>query len=482
MASEELLKAAVAGRQGTVIDGYALGERLNAGGTGYVYRVGAPPGRDPGFPLAMKLPAVGRGEPLEGIVGFEMELMIHPALTGPHVPRLVASGSLRTVPYLVMELVEGRGLVEWVERAPLAADEVARVGAALADALQALHAQEVVHHDVKPENVIVRPDATAVLLDFGFAHHARYPDLLAEEMRFAAGSAPYVSPEQLRGLRGDSRSDLFSLGAMLYELAVGERPFGEPNTAAGMRDRLWRIPTPPRGIRPDVPPWLQEIILRCLEPDVQSRYQSAALVAFDLRNPAQVDLTIRSRRLRAPGLLGQARRWWRARDPARLAALPPAPQPARVIMIAVDTSHPDDTRHPSIQWHARQAISTTAEHRVMCVSVVRAPALGEGPALGDTESGRQLDHLVRLGRWAEPLGLPPERLSLHVVQSADPAATLVELARSNHVDLIVLGAPAPSEKPLAWWRSVASGVTAAARCSVLVVRAPGEPDARGEPG
>src|SRR5205085_7319670 len=116
------------------------------------------------------------------------------------------------------------------------------------------------------------------------------------------------------------------------------------------------------------------------------------------------------------------------------------------------------------------AISTTAEHRVMCVSVVRAPGLGEGPALADTESGQHLGHLARLGHWAEPLGLPAERLSLHVVQSADPAATLVELARRNHVDLIVLGAPAPSEKPLAWWRSVASSVTASAPCSVLVVR------------
>lgn len=473
-----MLEAAIRGRPGTVIDGYALGDRLNAGGTGYVFRVSAPPGRDPGFPLAMKLPAVGRGEPLEGIVGFEMELMIHPALGGPHVPRLVASGSLRSVPYLVMERIEGSSLADWLGRAPLPADEVARLGAALADALQAVHAQQVVHHDVKPENVIVREDGTAVLLDFGFAHHARYPDLLAEELRFAAGSAPYVSPEQLRGLRGDPRSDLFSLGALLYELAVGEPPFGEPGTLAGMKDRLWRIPVPPRGLRPDVPAWLQEVILHCLEPGVDARYQSAALVAFDLRNPGQVALTMRSRHTHAPGVLGQARRWWRARDPARLAALPPGPQPSRVIMVAVDTSHPEDPRHPSIQWHARQAISTTAEHRVMCVSVVRAPALGEGQALGDTESGRQLDHLARLGLWAEPLGLPPERLSLHVVQSADPAATLVELARRNHVDLIVLGAPAPSEKPLAWWRSVASGVTAAAHCSVLVVRVPGEPDAR----
>jgi serine/threonine protein kinase len=477
VASEGLLEAAVAGRRGTIVDGYTLGERLNAGGSGYVFGVTPPAGRDPGFPVVMKLPAVGRGEPLAGVVGFEMELMIHPALTGPHVPRLVAAGDLRSVPYLVMELVEGRPLTDHVKAAPLPFEAVARLGACVADALQAVHAQHIVHHDLKPENVMLRPDGTAVLIDFGFAHHTRYPDLLAEEKRFAAGSAPYVSPEQLRGVRGDPRSDLFALGALLYELTIGEPPFGEPQTLAGMKDRLWRVPIPPRAVRADVPHWLQEIILRCLEPDVEARYQSAALVAFDLRNPGQLALTVRSQRLSGPGVFGQARRWWRARDPARLGALPTAPKPARVIMVAVDTSHPEDARHPSIQWHARQAISTTAEHRVMCVSIIRAPSLGEGRALGDTQSGQHLGHLARLRHWAEPLGLPSERLSLHVVQSPDPTATLVELARRNHVDLIVLGAPAPAEKMLAWWRSVASGVTAAAHCSVLVVRAPGEADA-----
>jgi nucleotide-binding universal stress UspA family protein len=150
-------------------------------------------------------------------------------------------------------------------------------------------------------------------------------------------------------------------------------------------------------------------------------------------------------------------------------------------MVAVDTSHPEDARHASIQWAARQALSTTAEHRMMCVSVIRA-GVGEGPGLADTESGQHLGHLARLREWVEPLGLPPERQSLHVVQSADAAATLVDLARRNHVDLIVLGAPAPSEKMLAWWRSVASGVTAAAHCSVLVVRAPTEAGARVDAG
>jgi serine/threonine protein kinase len=461
---------------GAVIDGYTLGERLNAGGTGYVFPVTPPPDRTPGFALVMKLPAIGRGEPAVGVVGFEMELMIHPALTGPHVPRLVAVGDLRTTPYIVMERVEGPALDTLLSRAPLGVDELSRIGAGIADALHSLHSQSTVHHDLKPENVILRPNGEAVLLDFGFARHERYPDLLAEETHFAAGSAPYVSPEQLRGWRGDPRSDLFALGAILYELATGEPPFGTPATLAGQRDRLWRIPIAPRARNPAVPPWLQEVILRCLEPEAQSRYQSAAHVAFDLRNPDQINLSVRSTRTGSPGFFRQARRWWRARDPSGTDT-PAALRPARVILVAVDTSHPEDPRHASIRRAAQQALSVAAEHRMMFVSVIRAAPLGEGSTLAETESGKHLDHLVRLRRWVEPLGLTAERQSLHVLQSADPAATLVELARANHADLIVLGAPAPSAM-LAWWRSVASSVTANAPCSVFVVRVP--EDAGGE--
>jgi nucleotide-binding universal stress UspA family protein len=460
---------------GTEWDGFRIGEPLHAGGTGYIYRVGAPAGRDPGFPLVMKVPAIGAGEPSIGLVGFEMELMIHPSLKGPHVPRFVAAGSLQALPYLVMERIEGESFAALRDRAPLAPAEVARAGAALADALQSLHEQGVIHHDVKPENGILRSDGSAALLDFGFARHAIYPDLIAEERQFEAGTAAYVSPEQLRGRRDDPRSDLYALGALLYELAAGEPPFGMPRTLAGMRDRLWRVPTPPRALNAAIEPWLQEVILRCLEPEPNWRYQSAAHVAFDLRNPAQVLLTGRARRLRGEGIWRQLGRWWRTRISPLAGLTPEAPQPAPVILVAVDTMHFGDERHPVIQWTVRQILSVAAEHRVMCVSVIRGGPLAEGRELAHTESGRHLEHLARLERWVEPLGLPANRLSLHAIASADPAATLVELARANHADLIVLGAPAPAEKLLGWWRSVASGVTANAHCSVHVVRVPSRP-------
>jgi len=455
---------------GADIDGYRVVGALHAGGNGFVYRVTAPEGRDPGFPLVMKLAAVGPGQPPLALVSFETEAAILRRLTGPYVPRWVEASELSTRPYLVMEYVEGVGLHTHTGRAPLPADEVARIGAALADALHSVHLQEVVHLDVKPENFIVRPGGEAVILDFGYAHHARYPDLLAEERHFAAGSAPYVSPEQLAGRRGDPRSDLFALGALLYELTVGEPPFGEPETYAGMRDRLWRAPVPPRALQPAVSPWLQEIVLHLLEVDAAKRYATAAHVAFDLRHPEQVALTERASRTRALGFAGQLARWWRA---SRARAPRPATRVhAPVIMVAVDTEHPEDDRLPALQSATRQLIAASADYRLMCVSVIEAAPLGEGPSLSDTASGRHLDHVIRLRHWAEPLGLPESRLSLHVVESGDAAETLVELASANHVDVLVLGAPRPGDKALGWWRSTASSVAADVHCSVHLARVP----------
>jgi len=235
-------------RPGAVIDGFRVAECIHNGGTGAIYSVLSPEDADPGFPLVMKVPRIGRGESTLGIESFEVEQMILPALRGPHVPRVAATGDVTTTPYIVMERIDGVSLASVVASGPRPPEEVTRIGAALADALQSIHSQDVVHLDLKPENVMLRPGGDAVLLDFGFSRHAHYPDLLGEEQHFAAGSAAYVSPEQLQDDRSDSRSDLYALGVLLYELATGEPPFGEPATLTGMRDRLWRAPVPPRAL------------------------------------------------------------------------------------------------------------------------------------------------------------------------------------------------------------------------------------------
>jgi len=129
--------------------------------------------------------------------------------------------------------------------------------------------------------------------------------------------------------------------------------------------------------------------------------------------------------------------------------------------------HPDDPRQPELQRATRQILSLSREFRLICVSVVPPP---RGlPAAGDAQDA-QVEHRIRLRQWIAPLDIAPERVSLHVLDAPDPAAALVKFGARNNVDLIVLGAPAPGEGAMAWWRSVASAVTAKAHCSVHVVR------------
>ena len=262
---------------GSEIDGFRLGEVLHAGTMATIYRLVGPDGE---LPLIIKVPRLGPGERAVNVIAFEVCRMVLGALAqGPHHPTLVAYGDVETVPYLVMEFVEGARLNDAVIRAPIAADEVARMGAALALALDDLHRQDVVHLDLKPTNVLYRASGDAVLIDFGLAHHSHYPDLLAEELRYPVGNWVYMAPEQVLGVRCDPRSDIFALGGILYELATGRPPFGKPATIRELRARLYRDPVPPRALAPATPDWLQEIILHCLEVDARDRYASASAVA-----------------------------------------------------------------------------------------------------------------------------------------------------------------------------------------------------------
>ena len=249
--------------RGAVIDGYTLEERIHQGSMATLWRVSTP-GQPP---LVMKMPLLREGDDPTAMVGFEVEQMIMPILQGPHVPLFIASGDFSAQPYIVMEHIGGASLRARLERTPLDSEEVARIGALIATALHSLHRQHVIHLDLKPSNVMFRDTGEAVLIDFGFSRHDRLPDLLAEQFRLPMGTAPYISPEQVLRIRNDPRSDIFALGAVLYHLITGERAFGFPTSITGLRKRLYRDPVPPRARNPSCPAWLQEIILRCLEPD-----------------------------------------------------------------------------------------------------------------------------------------------------------------------------------------------------------------------
>ncbi|HEY6148865.1 MAG TPA: serine/threonine-protein kinase, partial [Thermoanaerobaculia bacterium] len=187
---------------GAVIDGFLLEERLHQGSMSGIWRVRRE-SEPQGEAMAMKIPLVSEFDDPAAIVGFEVEQMILPTLSGPHFPRFVASGDFSKQPYIVMELIQGESLRTRLAGGPLPAGEVARIGARVATAVHALHLQHVIHLDLKPSNVMFRESGEAVLLDFGLSRHEALPDLLQEEFRLPMGTGPYISPEQVRHVRND---------------------------------------------------------------------------------------------------------------------------------------------------------------------------------------------------------------------------------------------------------------------------------------
>jgi len=459
---------------GTVVDGFRVGACLHAGGMAHIYQVGyaAAAQREP-FPMVMKVPRMTAGDGAENIVGFEVELQILSVLTGPHVPRLVAAGDLEKLPYLVMEHIAGQTLQQQLDAnvAPFPVEDIARLGSAVAQAVHSLHLQDVCHLDLKPANVLIRTDGLAVLLDFGLSCHARYPDLLAEELRPAVGSPTWMAPEQVVGVRGDPRSDIFAIGVMLYEMATRELPFGNPQTKGGLRQRLWMDPVPPRKLRPDLPQWLQQVILRCLEPVADRRYASAALLAFDLSHPEQVEVTELGRREQATGFWAHCKRWVRAAGMHYRPSVLPSRQIAEVpiIMVAVPNRDVNDATLYSLRVAVARALGTAPGARLACVSVI-SPGETPGHDSASSETTVHRRYLGMLRQWAQPLELNGQSVSFHILESGDVAQALLRYAEGNHVGMIVMGAATHGLQMQRLLATVPIKVAMAAPCTVVLVK------------
>ena len=342
--------------EGEVLDGFTIGRLLHVGGMAVLWQVTHP---DHGSDLLMKVPRLAEGEDPAAIVSFEMEQMILPRLTGPHVPRFIASGGFDRQPYLVMERIPGRSLLPLIDDLPRPIEEVADIGARVAEALDALHRQHVVHLDVKPSNILMRDSREAVLIDFGLSRHAQLPDLMEEEFRLPYGTAPYMAPEQVMGIRSDPRSDLFALGAMLYFLVTGTRPFGDPQRLKGLQRRLWRDPVPPRARRAECPDWMQEIILRCLEVRPERRHPTAAQLAFDLRHPDQVALTARAAKQRQDGWATTLRRRFHPDHRVRFdRAVAVTVEDAPILAVAVDVTEQDEALSATLRGTLEKLLAT----------------------------------------------------------------------------------------------------------------------------
>jgi len=457
---------------GHCIDGFVIGECIHTGGMARIYRVHcADPSEQPDFPIIMKVPRLSADDGAENLLGFEVEKQILSVVHGPHAPRFVAAGEVSTLPYLVMEYIEGRTLQDWLDKtAQRDPAEIARIGALISHAVHSLHQQEVCHLDLKPANVLLKKDDGVVLLDFGLSWHAHYPDLLAEEMRSAAGSNIWIAPEQVAGLRGDPRSDVFAIGVMLYEMCARELPFGDPQTASGLRQRFWMQPKPPREINPQTPAWLQEIIMTCLAAHAANRYSSAALLAFDLAHPEQVKVTAYGNATKGLGFWRQLGRWRGASGVNYVPSTLPTRQTAQVPIVMVAVPHDDATEATllALRQAVRRGLGNRPGARLSCVTVI-SPAVAAATAQGDGTIHQQM--LTYLRRWAETVDIGDHLATFHVLESSDVSQAILSYAEANHVNLIIMGAATHGLQMQRFVATVPIKVAMRAPCTVMLVKA-----------
>ena len=454
---------------GLEIDGFTLGEQLHKGGFATIWDVTHPLYRTP---LVMKIPTIMDGYDGPTIVGFEVEQMIMPRLTGPHVPRVIGQGDFATMPYIVTERIPGTSLFQHFKRKPLPIDELIEMAARMAAAVHDIHRQHVIHLDLKPDNFLQRPSGEMVLIDYGLSRHDLLPDLLAEEFTIPMGTFPYIAPEQFLRQRGDLRSDLYALGALIYEMATGRFPFGQPEKLSGVKKRLWRDPVPPRAIRKDIPEWLQEIILRALEVDPARRYQSAAQMIFDLTHPMQVRLTDRAHKLHPDPAWMVFKRWRKMRNLKAFAAPPTVSAQidrAPILLVAVDLSPEMEALQDAIFLQVKRMLVNRPDARVACVNVIKTAMLGIDQTTDNTGTNLHVARLVALKAWADGIDLTDDRLTYTILENTDPAAAIIEHADANRVDHILMGARGHSTARR-FLGSVSAKVVAEAPCSVTVIR------------
>ncbi|MGA3081011.1 MAG: serine/threonine-protein kinase [Terracidiphilus sp.] len=224
---------------------------------------------------------------------FTRESGIGEKLDHPQVMR-VFGGEKRSRIYMVMEWCEGRLLRQILDEGPLPHDRAIRIAIEVLDALDYIHANGVVHRDLKPENIMVDADDNIKLIDFGIASDSAARRLTYANFTATLGTPNYISPEQVKGKRGDGRSDIFSMGVILYEMLSGKLPFTGPSPLAAMNDRLLNHPMPPSVADPSISPQLQEVLYRALERDPKNRYSKASEFAWDLAHLDQVGVEDRA--------------------------------------------------------------------------------------------------------------------------------------------------------------------------------------------
>ncbi|HLH32215.1 MAG TPA: protein kinase [Terriglobia bacterium] len=254
--------------------------------------------RKTGEMVALKVPLMNVEADPAFYSRFEREEEIGKVLDHPGILKIIPVEQ-KSRPYIVMEFVKGQTLDRLMQRVgilPIA--DTLKIASRLCDALEYMHKQGVIHRDMKPSNVMLCDDGSLRIMDFGIAKTEAMRRITFGGFSPTMGTPDYMAPEQIKGKRGDARTDIYSLGAILYEMLTGQVPFQGPNVYAVMNARLVGDPAGPRTLNPEIPPQVEEIVLHAMDMDPFKRFQSAAAMKADLDNWEAVQITHRHQRLR----------------------------------------------------------------------------------------------------------------------------------------------------------------------------------------
>ena len=289
---------------GDVLDGrFEIFELIGRGGMGSVFKA---TDLTTGRPLAVKIPFFELESDAGFYSRFQRELEIGKRLDHPGILKILAVERPGR-PYLAMEYLEGETLGARLQRAPrVSTEEALRIATLICESMEYMHRNLIVHRDLKPSNVMLCHDGSLRIMDFGIAMMGAVRRLTFAGLTGRLGTPHYMAPEQIKGRRGDVRMDVYSLGAILYEMTTGHAPYDDQGDLYSvMNARLVGDPVAPRAYNPALAPEVEEIMLHALARDPDDRYRTAAAMKADLLAPERVQVTGRADRLMAPSLGSQ---------------------------------------------------------------------------------------------------------------------------------------------------------------------------------